>query len=105
MALIRIPRGSVMAKYDVTIGDEFEVAGCEIESVDDVERLVALDERRQSFKHQMRLSYAVLAAFLLAATASAAIGWMDGTYNELNTVAVVGGPWASLVIGRYFRKG
>jgi hypothetical protein len=93
-----------MAKFDVTVGDEFEVAGCEINSVDDVERLAALDERRQTFRHQMRLCYGVLTAFIVAAAVSTALGWRDGTYDELVAVVAFGGPWAALVVGRYFKK-
>jgi hypothetical protein len=93
-----------MAKFDVTVGDVFEVAGCEIKSVDDVERLAALDERRQTFKHQMRLSYGVLTAFIIAVAASSALGWHDGTYNELVAAVAFGGPGAALVVGRYFKK-
>jgi hypothetical protein len=92
-----------MARYEVKIGDEFDVAGIEIEAVDDVERLVGLDERRQSFRHQVRLSYLVLAAFFIAEAVAALLGWKDGTYNELATVTAYGGPWAALVVGRYFK--
>lgn len=93
-----------MAKYDVKVGDDFEIAGFEIESVDDLERLAALDERRLAVKHQMRLSYGVLVAFGLAVATSAGLGWFDGTYDELNGVVTYGGPLAGLVVGRYFKK-
>jgi hypothetical protein len=52
----------------------------------------------------MRLSYGVLAAFITAVAASAALGWNDGTYDELVAVVAFGGPWAALVVGRYFKK-
>ena len=93
-----------MAEFEVTVGDDFEVAGCKIKSVDDVERLAVLDERRKTFRHQMRLCYGVLAAFIVAVAASAVIGWRDGTYDELVAVVAFGGPWATLVVGRYFKK-
>lgn len=93
-----------MPRFEVKIGDEFEVAGFEIEDVDDIDRLADLDERRRKFKRQTHLIYGVLAVFVIAAAVSALLGWMDGTYDELSAVLAVGGPWAALVVQPHFKK-
>lgn len=91
-----------MAKYSVTIGKPFAVDGVEIEEVDAVERLAAIDERRAFARDQGRITYGVLGAMALAVLLTAFIGWHDGSYNELNAVWNNGGIWVGLVLGRYF---
>jgi hypothetical protein len=95
---------AVMAKYKVTIGELFEVDGVEVEDVEAVERLSAVDERRRLARDQARITYGVLGAMVLAVIAAAVMGWCDGTYNELNSVWNAGGVWVGLVLGRYFKK-
>lgn len=80
-----------MGKFDVKIGDKFEVTGLEIETVDEVERLQSLDERRREKKREERRTNVLLAAFLFALAASGFVGWYDGTYDELIAVWSVGG--------------
>ena len=94
-----------MAKFDVKVGDEFEIAGVEIEDIGIVERLAELDERRRVSKQQAFIVCAVLVAFGVALCISAWLGWKDGTYDEFTRVMAGGGPWAGWVIGRYFKKG
>lgn len=94
-----------MAKYKVTIGKPFAVDGVEIENIDSVERLAAIDERRALARDQVRLAYGVLGLMLAAVCLATLMGWRDGSYNELNTVWSAGGVWVGLVLGRYFKKG
>jgi hypothetical protein len=93
-----------MAKYSVSIGKPFAVDGVEIEEIDAVERLAAIDERRALARDQSRLTYGVLGAMVAAVCLASFMGWYDGTYNELNTVWNAGGVWVGLVLGRYFKK-
>lgn len=93
-----------MAKYNVSIGKPFAVDGVEVEDVEAVERLVAIDERRSLARHQARLTYGVLGGLSVSMGAAAFMGWYDGTFNELYVVWGAGGPWAGLVLGRYFKK-
>lgn len=93
-----------MAKYKVSIGKPFAVDGVEIEDVDAVERLAAIDERRALARDQGRLTYGVLGAMVVAVCLASVVGWRDGSYNELNTVWNAGGVWVGLVLGRYFKK-
>lgn len=93
-----------MAKYKVTIGKPFAVDGFEIEDVEAVERLAAIDERRGLARDQARLTYGVLGVFVAAMAVAAFMGWEDGTYDELYAVWSAGGFWAGLVLGRYFKK-
>lgn len=94
-----------MAKYKVTIGELFEVDGVEVEDVDAVERLSAVDERRRLARDQSRITYGVLGAMVAAVIATTIMGWYDGSYDELNSVWNAGGVWVGLVLGRYFKKG
>ena len=93
-----------MAKYKVTIGKPFAVDGVEIEDVDAVERLAAIDERRALARDQARLTYGVLGVLLAAMGLATSMGWQDGSYDELYAVWSAGGFWAGLVLGRYFKK-
>lgn len=93
-----------MAKYMVTIGEEFAVDGVEIDDIDAVERLAAIDARRRLSSRQDQFAFGVLGVFLVAIAISALMGWLDGTYDELGTVWSAGGIWAGLVLGRYFKK-
>lgn len=93
-----------MAKYSVTIGKPFAVDGVEIEEVDAVERLAAIDERRTLARHQARLTYGVLGVLVVAMGLAALIGWQDGTFDEFYAVWGAGGFWAGLVLGRYFKR-
>ena len=93
-----------MAKYKVSIGEPFAVDGVEIEDVEAVERLAAIDERRVLARDQCRLTYGVLGAMVVAVCMASFMGWCDGSYNELNTVWNAGGVWVGLVLGRYFKK-
>lgn len=93
-----------MAKYKVTIGEPFAVDGVEIEDVDAVERLAAIDERRALARDQARLTYGVLGVLLVAMGLATSMGWRDGSYDELYAVWSAGGFWAGLVLGRYFKK-
>jgi hypothetical protein len=93
-----------MAKYKVTIGEPFAVDGVEIEDIEAVERLAAIDERRLLARDQARITYGVLAAMAGALGITTFMGWQDGSYDELNTVWNAGGVWVGLVLGRYFKK-
>ena len=93
-----------MAKYIVSIGKPFAVDGVEIEDVDAVERLAAIDERRVLARDQTRLTYGVLGVMIAAMGLAGLMGWKDGTYDELYAVWSAGGFWAGLVLGRYFKK-
>ena len=93
-----------MAKYKVAIGEEFALDGIEIEDIDAVERLAAIDDRRRLSRHQARFTYGVLGLFVVALGIAAMIGWQDKSFDELAAVWAAGGIWAGLVLGRYFKK-
>ena len=93
-----------MAKYIVAIGKGFAVDGVEIEDVDAVERIAAIDERRALARDRGRLTYSVLGAMVIAVCLASFMGWQNRSYNELNTVWNAGGVWVGLVLGRLFKK-
>ena len=93
-----------MAKYKVSIGKPFAVDGVEIEDVDAVERVTAIDERRILARDQTRLTYGVLGFMAAALCVTSFVGWWDGTYDELGAVWSTGSIWVGLVLGRYFKK-
>jgi hypothetical protein len=93
-----------MAKYKVTVGKPFAIDGVEIEDIEAVEKLAAIEERRDTARHRARITYGVLGFMSLAITATAMVGWWDGSYNELNAVWASGSIWVGMVLGRYFKK-
>lgn len=93
-----------MAKYEVSIGAEFAVGGVEIEDVDAVERLAAVDERRVKARDQRRITFGVLGLMAIAVSVTTYIGWHDGSYDELNTVWSAGAMWVGVVLSPYFKK-
>jgi hypothetical protein len=93
-----------MAKYNVSIGKPFAVDGIEIEDVDAVERLAAIDQNRRLSLQQTRLTYGVLGVFVCAMILATLMGREDGSFDELRAVWGAGSFWAGLVLGRYFKK-
>lgn len=93
-----------MANYTVTFGKPFAVDGFEIEEIEAVEKLAEIEERRDTARHQARITYGVLSFMALAITATATLGWRDGSFDELNAVWASGSIWVGIVLGRYFKK-
>ena len=93
-----------MAKYEVSIGEDFVVDGVEIEDIDAVERLAAIDERRGISRDQARITFGVLGLMVAAMSVTTFIGWQDGSYDELNTVWNAGAIWVGMVLSPYFKK-
>jgi multidrug transporter EmrE-like cation transporter len=93
-----------MAKYSVSIGDDFLIDAVEVEDIDAVERLAAIAERRAAKKRETSIAYAVLGFIGLAITVSAVVGLIDGSYNELAGVWATGSIWVGVILGRYFKK-
>lgn len=93
-----------MAKYEVSIGEEFAIDGVEIEDIDAVERLAAVDERRVKARDQVRITFGVLGLMVAAVGVATVIGWRDGSYDELNTVWNAGAIWVGVVLSPYFKK-
>lgn len=93
-----------MAKYEVSIGEDFAVDGVEIEDVEAVERLAAIGERRDLARDQARITFGVLGLIVAAMGVTTFIGWQDGSYDELNSVWNAGGIWVGMVLRPYFKK-
>ena len=93
-----------MAKFKVSIGEHFAIDGVEVEDIDAVERIAAIDERRGVASDQARITYGVLGAMMVAISVATFIGWQDGSYDELNTVWNAGAIWVGMVLGPYFKK-
>ena len=93
-----------MAKYEVSIGEDFAIDGFEIEEIDAVDRLAAINERRGIARDQARITYGVLGLMVAAMSVTTFIGWQDGSYDELNTVWNAGAIWVGMVLGPYFKK-
>lgn len=92
-----------MAKYNVTIGDDFVIEAIDIEDVTAVEALAGVVERRARRKHEAVLAYAVLGFAGLGLLISMSIGLVDGSFDELGGTWAVASPWVGMVLGRYFK--
>lgn len=93
-----------MAKYRVTLGELFEVDGVDVEDVEAVERLSAIDQGRRLARTRAWLTFGVLGAMGVAVVVTGLMGWCDGSYDELNAVWNTGGIWVGAVLGHHFKK-
>lgn len=92
-----------MAKYNVTVGDDFVIEAIDIEDVTAVEVLAGVVERRARRKHEAVLAYAVLGFAGASLLISMSIGLFDGSFDELGGTWAVVSPWVGMVLGRYFK--
>jgi hypothetical protein len=93
-----------MAKFEVTLGEEFEVGGVEVEDVAEVTALAEIDQVRRMARHRARLAYIVLAVFVVAMIVATLLGYADGTMDEVAAVWSHGSIFVGLVLGWYFKK-
>ncbi|QCB56320.1 hypothetical protein E5675_19045 [Sphingopyxis sp. PAMC25046] len=95
-----------MAKFKVTLGEDFRVDGVDIEDVGEVAQLADLSERVRGARHRERLVYAVIAAGLVALAVSSVVGLLDNSFDELGTVwNIVAGPMGLALYPVLQRKG
>lgn len=94
-----------MAKYRVSIGEDFALDGVEIEDLDAVERLAAIAERRRVARRRDALANVVLGAIIVALICAGLLGLRDGTFDELSSVWIVAAPWLGIVLLPMLQKG
>ena len=95
-----------MAKFKVTLGEDFHVDGVDIEDVGEVALLADLSERVRGARHRERLVYAGIAAGLVALAGAAVVGLIDGSFDELDAVwKIAAGPMGLALYPVLQRKG
>jgi hypothetical protein len=72
--------------YDVRIGNRLEVKSVKGVDVDEVVKLAEVAESDRKARMQERLAYLILGALTLALFIATGIGFVDGSYNEVNYV-------------------
>jgi hypothetical protein len=93
-----------MGRYEVVVGDDFEIVAMEIEDVEDVAELSRIAERRANQRVQERLTYLIFGTIVSALLIATAIGIYDGGFNEVGSVWSAAALPLGYVLKAYFDK-
>jgi hypothetical protein len=93
-----------MSRFNVTIGDDFEVDAFEIENFEDVHELSRINERRLKERFRARVSYGLLSSIAFALLLATGIGFHDGSFDEVGLVWGAAALPLGLVLRTYFDK-
>jgi len=75
-----------MPRFKVKVGTKLKVKSVKGVDVKDVAKLARIVEKRRKARMRERLAYLILGALVLALLVATAIGFSDGSYNELISV-------------------
>lgn len=75
-----------MKRFNVVIGEDFEIEALELECVEDVAKLSAVSSMHRRSRAQERMAYFLLAGIGIALAGATLIGLYDGSMNEVGTV-------------------
>lgn len=75
-----------MGRYNVIVGEEIEIEAVEVENVKDVSELSGLAEGHAHRKMRERLVYLIFGAIFVALMIAVAIGYYDGSFNEVSSI-------------------
>ena len=91
-----------MNRFNVAIGEGFEVQAFELESIEYVDQLSRIQERRSRERVRATLSYCLLGSIGIALLLATAIGFYDGSFNEVDLVWGAAALPLGLVLRSYF---
>lgn len=94
-----------MAKFEVCVGDEFEVSAVEVDSIESVVALSTVISTHRTFRMRENLTVFIMMTFGVSLTLATLIGFLDGTFNEVNSVWTAGAVPLGFVLRSYFDKG
>jgi hypothetical protein len=75
-----------MGRYNVVVGDDFEIEAFEVEDAEDVFKLSGIAERHAHQRMRERLAYLIFGAIFFALVIAVAIGFYDGSFDEVSSV-------------------
>lgn len=93
-----------MSRYQVVVGQEFEIKAVEVSGVAELAVLADIAERQHRARVRGRLTYLIFGALLVAIAAAAVIGWMDGTFDEVGDVWSAAALPLGYLLKTYFDK-
>lgn len=94
-----------MAKFEVCVGDEFEVSAVEVESIETVLALSTMSSTHRTFRMRENLTVFIMVTLGISLLVATLIGFFDGSFNEVNAVWTAGGVPLGFVLRSYFDKG
>ena len=75
-----------MKRFEVTIGEDFEIEAFDLECIEDVAGLSDIVTSHRRSRTQERMAYILLGGIGFALAGAASIGIYDGTFNEVSSV-------------------
>lgn len=93
-----------MAKYKVVVGDTFEVDAVDVSDVAAVVALAEVAAEKEKRKTREKLTYSIVGAVFAALMVAVAIGFVDGTYDEVSAIWAAAAMPLGYVFGTYFDK-
>ena len=75
-----------MKKYEVSVGQEFQIATINVDNAQPVLAAAHAAETISRARVRGRLAFLVTGAIALSLVVSATLGYVDGTYNEVDAV-------------------
>lgn len=93
-----------MARFEVSVGEPFEVDAVEVEPIEVTERRAAIDAKRVHAKRQATITFLFLGAIAAASAIATVIGCLDGSFDELGYVWTGSSGWLFMVLKPYFKK-
>ncbi|MEH6791752.1 hypothetical protein [Parasphingorhabdus sp.] len=75
-----------MSKYNVIVGDDFQIEAFELQDIEDISKLSKIANGRAQQRIQERLTYLILISIVAALLSATAIGLFDGSFDEVGLV-------------------
>ena len=94
-----------MTKFDVCVGNDFEVFAVDVETIESVVALSTVASTHRTFRMRENLTMLIMMTFGISLGVATCIGLFDGTFNEVNSVWTAGAVPLGFVLRSYFDKG
>lgn len=94
-----------MAKFEVRIGDELEISAVEVDTIESVMMLSNVSSAHRVFRMRENLTAIIMITLGISLIVATIIGFLDGTFNEVNSVWTAGAVPLGFVLRSYFDKG
>lgn len=75
-----------MKRFEVVIGEDFEIEAFEVECVEDVAELGSIVANYRRSRAQERIAFLLLGGIGISLAVAGAISIYDGSYNEIGSV-------------------
>lgn len=93
-----------MKRFDVVVGEDFDIDRFQVKSIEELDKISEIAERRFNRQFKSKLSLGILCGIALALAGATAIGLYDGTLNEVGSVWSAAALPLGLILRGYFEK-